>query len=604
MTNPSTIANLPSPPVPLTGSEYTVIVQNGVTYKVPIDIIPFPSGGTPPVYVGGTSTGSANAQAISVVPTNYAFLPDNIVMFTAGFSNTGPLTINVNGTGAKAVDKITSTGLVALTGGETVAGGEYMLAVNGSVYQLVNPFVNVASSFIPYTPPGTGAVATNVSAELQKGFLHLLDFASGTGGDDTIGVQKWLNACASTSLTGWVDPAPSATYNISSQIAYTGSASGISIMGPGIIFGAKFTLNSLTQNGFYFNSTARLFLSGFGIVSVGTASAGAGIYIDGAATNTVGCILDNIVFGFGSPSVGALYNGLYSTGMATSAINRCEFFATNYGCYLSTPGDTVIENYNSFNPQASGAVGLYLTGDVGGMRVISNKMNSGVNYTAGIVANDTISDGDFIVADNSIESYTSAGIAFEVGGGSPSFGNVIINSNQFSGIGSGSRAIDLPTTTAHWVSNVIIEGNVCAPTSAHGILVSAADNLIISNNVVLDIAVGINCSQGQVSGNTIESGGTISNSSTSVIVVNNPGYNPVGASSQSPGSSPWTYTAGASPETLYMSASTAIATVTVNGTGVLPHATGANVPITIQLPPFGVAVTTYTGALTSNKMIY
>ncbi|WP_341837321.1 right-handed parallel beta-helix repeat-containing protein [Chitinophaga pollutisoli] len=81
------------------------------------------------------------------------------------------------------------------------------------------------------------------------------------------------------------------------------------------------------------------------------------------------------------------------------------------------------------------------------------------------------------------------------------------------------------------------------------------------------------------------------------------GYNPVGAASVTTGGSPWTYTAGISPETVYFSASTGVSAVTRGGVSILPAALGANVPFTAVLSPGESIVVTYTGTLSAKKLV-
>ncbi len=76
---------------------------------------------------GGLSTGSANAQAITV--GNYSAADGQVVYWLAGFSNSGALTLNINATGAVNVVKDTSSGPTALGGGEVVVGN-----VVGAIY--------------------------------------------------------------------------------------------------------------------------------------------------------------------------------------------------------------------------------------------------------------------------------------------------------------------------------------------------------------------------------------------------------------------------------------------------------------------------------------
>ena len=83
---------------------------------------------------GGTSGGSANAQTVTLpqVPT---LAPGLVIGFTAGFSNTGPCTLNPNGLGAQAI-KI-DIPKADLRGGEIVAGAAYQVYYDGTDFVLV-----------------------------------------------------------------------------------------------------------------------------------------------------------------------------------------------------------------------------------------------------------------------------------------------------------------------------------------------------------------------------------------------------------------------------------------------------------------------------------
>lgn len=88
---------------------------------------------------GGTSGGSANAQTISI--PNLASLSDLIgvtVTYIPGFTNTGPLTLNVSSLGAQIVGRGTPSGGVVLGGGETVAGVAVSAIYGGTGFVLVN----------------------------------------------------------------------------------------------------------------------------------------------------------------------------------------------------------------------------------------------------------------------------------------------------------------------------------------------------------------------------------------------------------------------------------------------------------------------------------
>jgi hypothetical protein len=86
-----------------------------------------PSEGGTSVYNTGSTQATflANAYTVSaVVPGNFTLTPGNVIYFItpAGGTNTGAVTWNVNGTGPINVLTRTSTGLIALSGGEIVPG--------------------------------------------------------------------------------------------------------------------------------------------------------------------------------------------------------------------------------------------------------------------------------------------------------------------------------------------------------------------------------------------------------------------------------------------------------------------------------------------------
>lgn len=105
-----------------------------------------PQGGTP-VFIGGTSAGTANAQTVaSTSPIGYALTSGYRVTFTVGvgLTNTGAVTLNVNSTGATAVRKLGRAGLEVLTGGEMAAGNIVEAIYNGMFFVLLsNPFFDI-----------------------------------------------------------------------------------------------------------------------------------------------------------------------------------------------------------------------------------------------------------------------------------------------------------------------------------------------------------------------------------------------------------------------------------------------------------------------------
>lgn len=83
---------------------------------------------------GGTSTGSANAQAVTVSGITTPAL-GNTVVFTAGYTNDSAATLNVSASGAVAIKK--GSALDALTGGEIIAGSSVTVYFDGTYWVLL-----------------------------------------------------------------------------------------------------------------------------------------------------------------------------------------------------------------------------------------------------------------------------------------------------------------------------------------------------------------------------------------------------------------------------------------------------------------------------------
>jgi hypothetical protein len=171
-----------------------------------------------------------------------------------------------------------------------------------------------------------------------------------------------------------------------------------------------------------------------------------------------------------------------------------------------------------------------------------------------------------------------------------------------------SSAINLGTSTTFSVT-----GNTITASSTTGTNAIASNGGIgtISGNVVTGFATGITLQASAtaivVGGNTLSTNTTaISNLAASVsnMIVNNPGYNPVGPAAITVTASPFTYTAGASPETVYIFSGTVSAvTIDKNGGGLGTVACGAS-PCAVDLGPFEQTKVTYTVAPSMNKMIH
>jgi hypothetical protein len=133
-------------------------------------------GSGTPVSFTGTTTGSANTYLLTTVPSSGLVLSNQPVIEVAfNAANTGASTINVDSTGAVAIDVQTPLGLSALVGGEIAAGNtmrtlQYNSAA--SVYVLKNQLGS------PVSNPCTSQTIT--AAQWAAGFTCTITAASQT----------------------------------------------------------------------------------------------------------------------------------------------------------------------------------------------------------------------------------------------------------------------------------------------------------------------------------------------------------------------------------------------------------------------------------------
>jgi hypothetical protein len=99
----------------------------------------------------------------SVIPALTAYAAGNLFSFVVANTNTGAVTINIDGVGSKA---ITRTGSTALVAGDMVAGEVVLIEYDGTRFQLLNP--NSYTNLV-------------VSGTLTYGGVTLTNAVTGTG---------------------------------------------------------------------------------------------------------------------------------------------------------------------------------------------------------------------------------------------------------------------------------------------------------------------------------------------------------------------------------------------------------------------------------------
>jgi hypothetical protein len=101
----------------------------------------------------GSSVSGTNSITFSTTPTITAYEAGQEFIFYAANTNTGSVTINVDGIGAQNVYQQTGSGVAALTAGEIVANQEYIVVYDGVQFELINTTYNYSSTYAPLANP-------------------------------------------------------------------------------------------------------------------------------------------------------------------------------------------------------------------------------------------------------------------------------------------------------------------------------------------------------------------------------------------------------------------------------------------------------------------
>ena len=159
------------------------------------------SQGGSQLFTAGTSTGAANAQVVSsgIAPIGFSLVQKNQICFLAGFTNTAATTLNVNGTGVKNVFKPSTSGPIALAGGELVSGNLVCAQYDGTQYEIVNGNLNFVGKNVTLASATTtdlGTVAThNITI---SGVTTITSFGSSAQADYPLYFLKFSGALTLT----------------------------------------------------------------------------------------------------------------------------------------------------------------------------------------------------------------------------------------------------------------------------------------------------------------------------------------------------------------------------------------------------------------------
>jgi hypothetical protein len=358
--------------------------------------------------------------------------------------------------------------------------------------------------------------------------------------DDTVALQTWIRAVQKQALPGYLDPGD---YLILSALV-------ADQWGPLVIKGAgspssgypptkgdsNILIGTQTQDGIVVsNGFGNLDISNITIVANVSMMGGAGIRVKnynhtypgpftGAKIDRVKILntWDGIVSDYAGTNA---YTGAGAINNYT--IQNCAFYGQQGNCLdLGAGGDSLIFN-NYIVPTGVNSKGVYLTGDSGGLRFLSNKVIAdeclvGLHIHYGYVPG----DGDIYICNNSFEvssAGTNNAVLIDAAVSGAVFGNFAFVGNEFENSGT-AYAIDIGPGILLPVQQVSITGNQFARGGIRLLNTkwfSITGNVFTSTNSPADIFVDVNCARGIVLGNSIAK--VITNNSTTTTVINNVG---------------------------------------------------------------------------------
>ena len=118
---------------------------------------------------GATVGGSGNAITVTLVPAVAAYAAGQKFSFIAGAANTGGVTVNINGIGAKAITKVGTTALVA---NDILAASLVEMEYDGTRFQLLSPIgTDPTGTYLPLAG-GTLTGDLNMSAKAINTAVH------------------------------------------------------------------------------------------------------------------------------------------------------------------------------------------------------------------------------------------------------------------------------------------------------------------------------------------------------------------------------------------------------------------------------------------------
>jgi hypothetical protein len=421
-----------------------------------------------------------------------------------------------------------------------------------------------------YFPPGKYRFNAAVSFNLPAGVFSVS--LIGAGPDAT--VLTWPNAAGGVTFnyagvgssvhlrdmsitTGVAGGGSGVTFNQSTSVVNVGVAATSDIYNITMRGDDGYRLSGYWNTGLNIANVSAVQVDNLTIAG-SSAQQGIGVNITGLPGNsTYAVLLDIAKSNFVGLATGLFY-GSYVQGVTVDQTNF-TFVTTGIGDAASETGALVqlaITN-SQFNPgTVSGGVGINTQTIIGGLQILNNFFVIGGPSQFGILVGQA---GHAQIAYNQLQGINSTSGNGIVVGAQVSGALCMVSHNDIYGWVSGGLGIWLQSGSA----GILVDGNT----------------FVNNTNSIL-------------------------NQSTNNIIINNPGYNPVGPATITVGASPFTYTAGSSPETIYVWGGTVSQINVDKNSGSLSTIAASQSNCCFDLGPFEQIKVTYSVAPNMNKMVH
>ncbi len=296
---------------------------------------------------------------------------------------------------------------------------------------------------------------------------------------------------------------------------------------------------------------------------------------------------DGVYIDLGSKYNKVIGNDIISAGRYSVILDQSQDNTVTGNTIISSVGQSILLTNNTSDGQSSRNI-------ISKNKIISSG-NVAIQVDTNVIGNE--------ITENQVLSGAKEGILISASDYNKIDGNVLINTNRH---GIELRDADWNTVSNNTIKDSSVETNntysgvLLSNTSAHN---KVSDNILnetATNKAARNIYETGTANNNEIVHNKVAGGVTalIAASGNATVVKDNPGYNPVGISTITPGASPYTYTAGASPETIYIYAGT-VSDVSIGGSTV---ATAS--PTQVELPPNTAVVVTYSSVPTMKRYIH